>query len=96
MKIKNIVIPVVGLVASVLIASFTPVEHQVQVGVIAGLVAIALGVWEGKLKSRKYDTSPLVRIGSAKGAFRMPGLDASANQIKSSVPASEKQPPEQP
>ena len=53
MKIKNVVIPVAGVIASVLIAFSVPAENQVQVGVIAGLVALGLGVWVAKCESKK-------------------------------------------
>ena len=54
--VKTIAIPLIGIVASLLIAFSVPVEHRVQVGVIAGLVAIALGVWQAHSDSQP-DTS---------------------------------------
>ena len=45
MKIISLVIPLIGIVASVLLTNLAPAEHQDYLTEIAGLAAIALGVW---------------------------------------------------
>ena len=70
MKIKNVVIPVAGVIASVLIAFSVPAEHQVYLAEFAGLVAIALGVWVARCESKKPKYLPVFHTDD-KGVLRL-------------------------